>query len=652
MKQLLKGLIPLAMLVGIFLGAAPAQAVTLTPVTNNGVTCQRHDGGTYPEDGHYYSCGTNASNDANVLTTVTGTLAAYSQVRTKLQGGTPVSFYVFDKATDDYKFQKVGAPTPAELQAWYDSQVNANGYSSTTAPYRIVSLNNVGTSKGNPSQPTTPANVGEVQFTALHEMGHRFDAALGNKSDSQLYLRLTEKDQISFDVHHQTTAPGTRLEFTHWITRDEPSAIGWHELYAQEFAAYVQKNNTFLASAHPIQAAVFDQADGNFYCTQLVVARNILFGTDPNSVQLGSKCAMPAAGPVLCYEYRPSTHKGFPLPDPRNDAALAVEQFHFNAFYCGRTAFPARTAQLFDALAPKLHEAIPSASALGWLESTEVKYYFFNNKAEAIDFFAYQEPYNTNSLYQGNNSQARCGSTFYNASGKAIAVAIYDNCEVLTADGSSIQNPDLLRTAIYQSGHAYNWAIERTFGASSRPDDRPGFTTYFNYDVANVGVNSTTFATYNAAQKTAMICQAFGTVGNSKIERALGATTTNTGPVCTAGSVNSPWRSGTTYHTPTQIAGNDKKIPSSFTTTAFVKRELWAEVFTLLVMGGPPTDPTVFQNWLPITDTLMSTTAFPKVGGVTPPRAFNCTRSVIETYVNNTAHVPVAGCPAVSAGDL
>ena len=34
-------------------GAEP-HTVTLTPVTQNGVTCLRHDGGTYPEDSHCY----------------------------------------------------------------------------------------------------------------------------------------------------------------------------------------------------------------------------------------------------------------------------------------------------------------------------------------------------------------------------------------------------------------------------------------------------------------------------------------------------------------------------------------------------------------------------------------------------------------------
>ena len=32
------------------------RTVTLTPVTQNGITCQRHDGGTYPENSHYYDC--------------------------------------------------------------------------------------------------------------------------------------------------------------------------------------------------------------------------------------------------------------------------------------------------------------------------------------------------------------------------------------------------------------------------------------------------------------------------------------------------------------------------------------------------------------------------------------------------------------------
>jgi hypothetical protein len=117
----------------------------------------------------------------------------------------------------------------------------------------------------------------------------------------------------------------------------------------------------------------------------------------------------------------------------------------------------------------------------------------------------------------------------------------------------------------------------------------------------------------------------FGTVGNSQYERDLGSHATQTGPVCTGTSVNSPWKSGTTYHTPSQIATNDLKVPSSFLgSSSYV--EAWAEEFTVILLGK--TSPSTL---LPITDWFFGngpTTA----GGVTTPRAMNCTRFVVETY--------------------
>lgn len=665
MKNLLRSLVPLALLVGILLGVSPAQAaVTLTYLPLNGVNCYRHDGGTYPEDGHFYSCGSNATNDANVLAAVNVVMANYSEVRTRFQSN-GVKFYMMDDAVAEYRYTSPGGTE----QAYYNEHVGATGVTTTPSPLRVAIYNFKGTTVGDPTYPRiaptqSPAN------TALHEMGHMYDFLLSGKSRTQLYLQLIEKDQVAFDVYTGGGAPAYRQQFEYFITRDhapasDPSWKYGQELYADEFAAYVQRNNPSVVTTKTLlQSNILDRSNGNFACTAKVVERNILSAVDPNSVVLGAiGCSLPSGTPpVVCFEYRPTSSKGYPVPDPRV-TPLTTKMFEFNAFYCGRTTdlaketgtpSSARRTELFDGLATKL-QAYPGIK--NFLEPSLTKYYFFNNKTEAMDFFKYTAPYSSNTLYQGNNQQARCGSTFYNSSGVAIAAAIYDNCEVLAADGNSIQNPDLVRSAIYQTGHALNWAYG--LGGGAMPADKSGFNTYLTQDKNNIGVNSTTFlgSTYSDADRTAMVCQAFGDKGNSKLERALLATTTSgqTGPVCTAGVVNSPWHttSPANWHTPTQIAGNDKKIPSSFLTTAFYTRELWAEIFTLILMGGPPTDPIVFQNWLPITDKLLSTTAFPTVAGATPPRAFNCTRTVVESYVaTGNPPSPVAGCPTVPAGSL
>ncbi len=283
-----------------------------------------------------------------------------------------------------------------------------------------------------------------------------------------------------------------------------------------------------------------------------------------------------------------------------------------------------RTVDLFTSLSST---AVPN-NVKNKLKAANVKYFFFNNRAEANDYFSQTSPYNSGdmTLYTPFVSTvSRCAQTGFGSyapplqpSVKIIVVAIYDNCQYDSIP-LQVQNPSLRRTAFHETGHAFDFSLAST--GSNVPSSRAGFTTLFNSD-KNL-LTPSNWASYSTGSKYNYICNLFSYSIPSALEKDLGANN-NGGPggqVCQTN--NTPY----TYYqtkTPTQIA--PEKLPY-FTSS---NQEIWAESFVVLIDGN--TSPASF---LPITDRVIGQNQ-------SPIRSFNCVRGVVNAYVNTLTAPPVS----------
>lgn len=287
------------------------------------------------------------------------------------------------------------------------------------------------------------------------------------------------------------------------------------------------------------------------------------------------------------------------------------------------------------------------------LESSNVKYFFFNDRADADLYWSGQTPYKN--FTTGSNSHSfiggkipgpggtRCGNTGYGWSGvtRYITVSIYNTCSYDNVLGISVSNPSLEKSVLHETGHAYDFTFSDIVFQGNILSQRTGFLDLAVVD--RLALKPSTWSSMNAAARDKHVCNLFAPNSNkpSEIERDLGATTDGGPPTSTWGqvcAVGSPY--GTRYpfwkdlgtppnlnndYDPIQIA--DKKIPYFINN----RQELFAELFVTELYGvyGPPA-------FLQMTDGVLTNTLAIDPA-IMPKRAFNCTRTVVNSYVNTGA---------------
>lgn len=309
-----------------------------------------------------------------------------------------------------------------------------------------------------------------------------------------------------------------------------------------------------------------------------------------------------------------------------------------HSFYCdgSQGSILADANTLYNALSgPDMPSTVRSKLLAG-----NAKYYFFQDRTDANDTLS--------SLY-GNaykDTTARCGFTKRSMLGQLV-VAVFRQC---TINGAQVTNPSLARTGFHETGHAFAAAFTVVDVFRTAPDRTTGFQFLHTNDRTSVtppgdanGVGK--WSTWNATQQQQYICDLFGSTVRSPLEQDLGET--DAGAVCTSGTVNPAYRSGTTFHTPSQIANNDGHVTSYFIGQGNYT-ETWAEEFVVAIFGRNSP-----ANFLPNSDYFLGQGSNPppgSVSGVPVRRAFNCTRLVVEKYIATgdkptTADLAAVGCP-------
>lgn len=266
------------------------------------------------------------------------------------------------------------------------------------------------------------------------------------------------------------------------------------------------------------------------------------------------------------------------------------------------------------------------------LISRGVKFFFFNNRNEANDYFNATAPYagQPNGVFA--STTARCGQTGYkpnydifgNPAGQDIAVAIYDTCSFVPIPPGTSQNPDLKRIPYHEAGHAFDFALasQKSSQRSTPTSGSAGFVNFFSSDKTNLTPAnwSSGSPAMTQTQRYNYLCNLFSISKPSALEIDLGFTTNTGGPsgqVCQTVSLPYPVFQPITK-TPSVVAA--EKFPYFWPSS----RESWAELFVIVATGSSSSGP----NTLPTVD---------RVYGMnqSPIRSFNCTRAVIQWYVSN-----------------
>lgn len=307
-----------------------------------------------------------------------------------------------------------------------------------------------------------------------------------------------------------------------------------------------------------------------------------------------------------------------------------------------------RTSTLYSAVSSGFGSNAFPGAVKSQLKSANVKYFFFNNRDEANNYFAHTGPYSNgllNTIAPFVSTTSRCANTGYGwtATTAYIAVAVYNNCTLdqNTSPAVPISNPSLERTILHESGHAWDFTygslLNQVLGVRSQ---RTAFKNTVNYDVTNLTPSG--FAGMSVQNKDKAVCDLFAP-GNqpSALERDLAATAIGgpNGQVCTSSSPPVRYAPYSTNNkTPTEIAF--EKIPYFITASGQQEHytDSWAEIFVIEAFdtASPPA-------FLQMTDRVMGNTTV-------NPRAFNCTRAVMRAFIN-TLNPPVtlpAGCPTGS----
>ena len=352
-------------------------------------------------------------------------------------------------------------------------------------------------------------------------------------------------------------------------------------------------------------------------------------------IGLGSMLlASPASADTYFCDDQGKTGTIYPLDGIDGPGPLLSHAFRCKNLTTGVLPSDSRTIDLFSSLAST---TMPN-NVKNQLKNRNVRYFLFNNRTEANDYFQQTAPYKLSStqiIVPFVSTSSRCAQTGYGLdtsvtpTQRIIVVAIYDNCRY-DSIGLTVQNPSLRRTGFHETGHAFDFALAPS--GSNSPSSRAGFTSLFTRD-KNL-VTPTNWASMNDVQKSAYMCNLFSFTIPSALEKDLGATS-NGGPggqVCQTNGVRYPYYE---LKTPTETAA--EKLPY-FTTAPGANQDIWAEAFVVLIDSS--TSPASF---LPVTDRVIG--AFQS-----PIRSYNCVRGVVKAYVDTLAAPTTTvlqnlGCP-------
>ncbi len=355
-----------------------------------------------------------------------------------------------------------------------------------------------------------------------------------------------------------------------------------------------------------------------------------------------------AATNIVCDEQGQSGTV-FPLDGIDGPAGPKVS----HAFRCKNTVTgvkpsDSRTADLFNSLS-----TLP-ANVKNTLKSNNFKYFFFNNRAEAIDYFANTAPYNDPLLWNivapFADATTRCGNTGYAiqrfTGEKVIAVSVYNNCtydQFTSPPVASVLNPSVRRTGFHETGHAFDFSLGDPSQPANVPSARSGFTTLFTND--KTLLTPSDWSTRTTPSKHSYICNLFSISAPTALEKDLGATPNGgtSGQVCQTSTVPYSYYAA---KMPTEIAL--EKGPYFMTSN----QEIWAEIFVIVVEGNNTSPP----GFLPMVDRFLGLNQSPR-------RSFNCIRATLESYVNlltapnklpasDPYSLQTKGCPVPPVGSL
>ncbi len=288
MKRTFKSLLAAAGLAFISLGslltATPASAA-ITPVTQNGVTCNRYDGGLFPANSRYFNC-TNGSPYTSYNSTAQNTIniilnsVGYPQVRPVLQNGTGTRIFIFNNAFDMaawWSYPSSCCTTAVKQQIFVDY---FGSTAATLDPSYIDACDvRIFVAKFAGSYPTAVTqSTSEFTSTVAHEIGHCFNGlALYNGttvydrlSNSWKFAALYAKDKNYMQANDPNYASNIAT-FGYWINNKD-------ELFAQEFA------RTEVGSNLPV-----DNIIGQYMgCTLKYTQTWMKFKRDPTAAEFTS----------------------------------------------------------------------------------------------------------------------------------------------------------------------------------------------------------------------------------------------------------------------------------------------------------------------------------------------------------------------------
>lgn len=259
------------------------------------------------------------------------------------------------------------------------------------------------------------------------------------------------------------------------------------------------------------------------------------------------------------------------------------------------TVDPNRRDAIVNAVKQLPHKVLPTdqAQPRDSLQTANVSYLYFDDRASANAWF---QAKNYPSIFQ--DSSGRCGNTVGSPTG-IITSVIYDKCTF--AGNVQISNPNLRRTTLHETGHAFAIAIAKNTGLANilnGPDVSPGWKQIVKEDIPKL-TPPQWFNVWNQPQRENYLCAAvFQTIPPSALELDLGATPDS---VC-SGNPAVPI-DGNGQRTPTEIA--ELKLPYFVAVDLLgnptSNKELWAELFLIRADTSAPAQ----TNFLKLTDQVL-----------------------------------------------
>jgi hypothetical protein len=337
--------------------------------------------------------------------------------------------------------------------------------------------------------------------------------------------------------------------------------------------------------------------------------------------------ATPAQAVPTCTPYFSGTQ--YPSGSPNSYMAVCVPN-----------VVAARRDEIFNAVTqlPKKSNVANPNLVRDHLQQAEVVYFYFADRAAANDYFLH-----TNGIMH-EDTTARCGSTRASTSTLRITVAIYDKC---TLTGNvQMTNPNLRRTTLHETGHAFALALGKNAGnIANGPDRSTGWKLLFSNGVNKLTPPQWT-SPWNQGNRDNYLCvTVFQNTPPSALELDLGATSN---PVCSGNPIVPI--DGNGQKTPRQIT--EEKLPyfvgNSGGSSAFpvnnTNLDLWAQLFVIRHDSTAPTQ----TGFLKLTDQVLG-----KGSWIDSTANFQCAKVAMQYYYTTGAPPTISQltsrmCPGVT----